>query len=46
MDEGPDDTCPECARVIEQMATAAHMAEARAVLDEIEARVTEADTPA
>ena len=46
IDEGPDDTCPECARVIEQMATAAHIAEARAVLDEIESRVTEAETPA
>lgn len=46
MDEGPDSTCPECARLIEQMATAAHIAEARAVLDEIEANAREADTPA
>jgi hypothetical protein len=46
IDEGPDATCPECARLIEQMATAAHIAEARAVLDEIEAAQREADTPA
>jgi hypothetical protein len=46
IDEGPDGTCPECARLIEQMANAAHIAEARAVLDEIESRASEADAPA
>jgi uncharacterized Zn ribbon protein len=46
IDEGPDGTCPECARLIDQMATATHIAEARAVLDEIESRISEADAPA
>lgn len=46
IDEGPEGTCPECSRLIEQMATAAHIAEARALLDEIEARISEADAPA
>ena len=46
IDEGPEGVCPECSRLIEQMATAAHIAEARAVLDEIEAQASEADTRA
>jgi hypothetical protein len=46
IDEGPDGMCPECARLAEQMATARHIAEARAVLDEIEASAREADAPA
>ena len=46
IDEGPDGMCPECSRLVEQMATAKHVAEAKAVLDEIEARTSEADAPA
>ena len=46
IDEGPDGVCPECSRLIDAMATAAHIAEARAVLDEIESRSHEADASA